>query len=247
MDFVGPLPTARGNLRYFLVFIDLFSRFLEVYPCSDMTVTTVVDKTRDYLARYGFPDSMLSVRGSQKSAWAELLPRALLNYRTTPHHSTNYTPAELFLGFAVRSALPKVPLDDSRFQDSCAFQEKKMGSRKINFDRRAADRTFLHDQLVLVRGRSGKLEVEGHVAKVVRQINKSLVEVELNGRVDIVSSSRLSHLGATDNTAVMEEVLANDNTPKEAINPETPLENDRLANNPWKGRLRPLKGRSCDE
>ena len=65
MDFVGPLPTARGNLRYFLVFIDLFSRFLEVYPCSDMTVTTVVDKTRDYLARYGFPDSMLSDRGSQ--------------------------------------------------------------------------------------------------------------------------------------------------------------------------------------
>ena len=63
-DYVGPLPSDHG-FRYMLVIIDAFSRFPEVYPVRDMTVPTLITAFRDYFARYGFPDSILSDRGTQ--------------------------------------------------------------------------------------------------------------------------------------------------------------------------------------
>ena len=62
-DYVGPLPSDRGY-RYMLVIIDAFSRFPEVYPVKDMTVSTLLAAFRDYFARYGFPDALLSDRGT---------------------------------------------------------------------------------------------------------------------------------------------------------------------------------------
>ena len=63
-DFIGPLPDSSGK-RYILVIIDCFSRFPEAYPVRDMSVTTVIECFRDYFGRYGFPDSILSDRGTQ--------------------------------------------------------------------------------------------------------------------------------------------------------------------------------------
>ena len=63
-DYIGPLPSDRG-FRYMLVIIDAFSRFPEVYPVRDMTVPTLIAAFRDFFARYGFPDALLSDRGTQ--------------------------------------------------------------------------------------------------------------------------------------------------------------------------------------
>ena len=65
VDFVGPLPVSVSNHRYMLVFIDMFSRFAEVYPCTNMSVDIVKEKTADFMARYGLPDAILSNRGTQ--------------------------------------------------------------------------------------------------------------------------------------------------------------------------------------
>ena len=63
-DFIGPMPLLGGK-RYLLVIIDAFSRFPEVYPVSDMTVGIVISCFKDFFARYGFPDKILSDRGAQ--------------------------------------------------------------------------------------------------------------------------------------------------------------------------------------
>ena len=58
VDYIGPLPVSKNGFKYMLVFIDLFSRFPEVFPCHDLSTSTLVDKSREYFARYGFPDSL---------------------------------------------------------------------------------------------------------------------------------------------------------------------------------------------
>ena len=63
-DYIGPLPTSHGY-RYLLVIIDAFSRFPEVYPVRDMGTSTLIDCFREYFSRYGFPDALLSDRGTQ--------------------------------------------------------------------------------------------------------------------------------------------------------------------------------------
>jgi hypothetical protein len=59
MDYVSPLP-SNGYLKHFLIFIDFFSRFPEVYPCSDLLTTTLISKTVDFFAR--FPDAILAIK-----------------------------------------------------------------------------------------------------------------------------------------------------------------------------------------
>ena len=63
-DYIGPLPVSGGS-RYLLVIIDAFSRFPEVYPVSDLGTTTLITCFRDFFSRYGFPDALLSDRGTQ--------------------------------------------------------------------------------------------------------------------------------------------------------------------------------------
>lgn len=63
-DYVGPLPSDNGY-KYMLVIIDTFSRFPEVYPVKDMTTQTLITTFRDLFSRYGFPDSLLTDRGTQ--------------------------------------------------------------------------------------------------------------------------------------------------------------------------------------
>ena len=65
MDYIGPVPEAQGGKKYLLVFIDMFTRFPEVYPVSNLETDTLITCFRDWIARYGYPDAVLSDRGTQ--------------------------------------------------------------------------------------------------------------------------------------------------------------------------------------
>ena len=88
------------------------------------------------------------------------LSNFLLAYRTTPHMTTNKTPAELFLGRNVRTCLDLIRPDTRK------FVERKQGQQKAKHDQHAHERTFPVGQTVMVRNfRNGPKWVSGVVIK----------------------------------------------------------------------------------
>lgn len=65
MDFLGPfLPvTSQGN-KYILVFIDVFTRWIELIPAPTASGGTVSHALFEIFARFGCPRTLLSDRGS---------------------------------------------------------------------------------------------------------------------------------------------------------------------------------------
>ena len=64
VDFNGPKPSLSRN-KYLLVIVDEYSRFPFVYPCSDMSASTVINCLHKLFSVFGCPASVHSDRGSQ--------------------------------------------------------------------------------------------------------------------------------------------------------------------------------------
>jgi hypothetical protein len=106
---------------------------------------------------------------------------------------SGYSPAELFLSFSVKTIATRLPLDPHRFSKANHCMSRQASHRKKYFDRRARDRTFHENQPVLLKGPyTGKLMVQGKEVTVVKQLNKSVVEVEKDGKRETVSTSNIS-------------------------------------------------------
>ena len=63
IDFKGPLPTTNKN-QYFLNVIDEFSRFPFVFPCPDVSTTTVIKCLTTLFSLFGMPAYVHSDRGA---------------------------------------------------------------------------------------------------------------------------------------------------------------------------------------
>ena len=75
MDFAGPYPPSRRGNAYVLVFVDQFTKWVEMVPTRDQTAITVVRAFYErILCRVGCPVRLLSDNGPQfKSALVETL------------------------------------------------------------------------------------------------------------------------------------------------------------------------------
>ena len=75
MDFCGPYCTSTEGQRYVLVFVDQFTKMVELVPCGDQLSSTVAQCFYErIICRYGTPRALLSDRGPQfKSQLIELL------------------------------------------------------------------------------------------------------------------------------------------------------------------------------
>lgn len=54
VDFKGPLPSNNGN-KYFLNIVGEYSRFSFVFPCSDVSTTTVIKCSTTLFVLFGMP------------------------------------------------------------------------------------------------------------------------------------------------------------------------------------------------
>ena len=64
LDYIGPLPEANGY-KYILTGIDLFSKYAFAMPVKDLTADTLIEKCKEIFAIAGFPDCILTDRGTQ--------------------------------------------------------------------------------------------------------------------------------------------------------------------------------------
>ena len=66
IDFIGPLPTARAGMKYILVCLDAFSKYVALYPLKNATTDSVINKIfGDYIIKHGKPERIQADHGSQ--------------------------------------------------------------------------------------------------------------------------------------------------------------------------------------
>lgn len=96
VDVMGPLPKSTKRHEYLLVFVDYFSRWVELFPMRQATAQTIAEIwRREVLTRWGVPDYILSDRGTQfvSALFTELCAKWNVTHKLTTayHPQTNMT------------------------------------------------------------------------------------------------------------------------------------------------------------
>jgi len=100
IDFKGPLPSTDKNV-YFLTIVDEYSRFPFIFPCPDMTVSTVIDCFCQLFSLFGMPAYIHSDRGSSfmsRELREFLTSRGIACSRTTSYNPQGNGQAERYNG-----------------------------------------------------------------------------------------------------------------------------------------------------
>jgi transposase InsO family protein len=105
IDFKGPLPSNNQN-RYFLIAVDEYSRYPFVFPCSDMTASTVIKCLTQLFVLFGVPGYIHSDRGTSfmsEELRTFLTSRSIATSRTTCYNPQGNGQAEKYNGTVWRA------------------------------------------------------------------------------------------------------------------------------------------------
>ncbi|XP_063227030.1 uncharacterized protein LOC134533437 [Bacillus rossius redtenbacheri] len=94
---MGPYPWSPRGKRFLLVVTDMFTRWTEAYACSNARATTIIYiMTREFLPRWGYPQSALTDNGSQflGKQWQDWCNRMRIQHHTTPAYHPRDNPTE---------------------------------------------------------------------------------------------------------------------------------------------------------
>jgi len=100
VDFKGPLPST-DKCVYFLTIVDEYSRFPFVFPCPDMTASTIIDCFCQLFSLFGMPAYIHSDRGSSfmsRELQEFLTGRGIACSRTTSYNPQGNGQAERYNG-----------------------------------------------------------------------------------------------------------------------------------------------------
>ena len=65
IDSIGPFPEDEEGNKYIMVFIDVFSRFVELVPIPDLSALVAAKELIKFIGRYGCPREILTDNGTQ--------------------------------------------------------------------------------------------------------------------------------------------------------------------------------------
>ncbi|XP_072065410.1 uncharacterized protein [Arachis hypogaea] len=95
LDLFRPFPQAPGQVKYLIVRVDYFTKWIEVEPNIKHQFISVEHpqangkaEEADKVILAGLKKRLQDVKG----AWVEKLPQVLWAYRTTSHSTTGETP-----------------------------------------------------------------------------------------------------------------------------------------------------------
>jgi hypothetical protein len=97
LDLFGPLPRGRGNVRYLLVCLDVFSKHVMLYPLKSATTKSCLNKiTSHYFREIIKPEVILSDHGSQFTSplWKNTLEGLQIQVRYSPIRHPESNPTE---------------------------------------------------------------------------------------------------------------------------------------------------------
>ncbi|PKI60419.1 hypothetical protein CRG98_019183 [Punica granatum] len=103
MDVIDPInPKASNGHMFILVAIDYFTKWIEAITLASITAKAVARfLRRDVIARYGHRNSTPYRPQMNGADWHEMLPYALLAYRTSIRTSLGAIPYSLVYGMEV--------------------------------------------------------------------------------------------------------------------------------------------------
>lgn len=94
VDLLGPFPRAKGGMKYLFVVVDIFTKYIQVYPIRQPTARTVTNIIiQKYINEYGPIERILSDHGSQftSNIWKNTLTdnNIKINYSSIRHPQSN--------------------------------------------------------------------------------------------------------------------------------------------------------------
>ena len=98
IDFKGPLQSTNNN-KYFLMVVDEFSRYPFVFPCQNLTSSTVINCLSQLFVLFGVPSYIHSDRGASflsEELRTFLVSRGVASSRTTPYNPRGNGQAEKY-------------------------------------------------------------------------------------------------------------------------------------------------------
>jgi hypothetical protein len=100
VDFYGPLPQGRGGVRYVFVCLDVFSKFIKLYPLKSATTKACLRRlTDDYIPHVVKPETILSDHGTQYTSnhWVNGLNSVGIQVRFSPIRHPQSNPSERYM------------------------------------------------------------------------------------------------------------------------------------------------------
>ncbi|XP_015969628.1 uncharacterized protein LOC107493066 [Arachis duranensis] len=122
MDILGPFPISPGQVKFLLVAIDYFTKWIEAQPLAKITSDKALKKKLT----------------EAKGRWAKLIPKILWSYNTTPQSTTKESPFHLVYGAKYEEHM----LTKLR-------QKSMQQAMKRQYDKKVKRRTFEEGDLVL--------------------------------------------------------------------------------------------------
>ena len=70
IDIFGPLPIGRYGLEKIIVVLDVFTRFVRLYPMKKADTKSSIRALEKYITEFGLPGVILSDNGSNSTSYA---------------------------------------------------------------------------------------------------------------------------------------------------------------------------------